>query len=72
MAFAKGDTAKSKELKADYYPEDLIYWAMDNVGNLKKVEKKLEEVIKSKEIRQIPKLKIKDRFFVETLVREHY
>ena len=71
-AFKKGDDATTKELRADYYPDDLIEWAIDNLKFVKMVEKAMAKTIRDKEPQTLPEQGNWDRRMTGILIREHY
>lgn len=71
-AFKNKDEKKQKELKADYYPENLIEFAVENIKTVVKFEKIFEEVVRTKSSCSLPDLEPGFKRYISILAREHY
>lgn len=71
-AFHSKDEKSQKELRADYYPENLIEFAQENLKFVSKLEMILEEVIKTNSSKSLPSFDPAFKRYIAILVREHY
>ena len=75
--FASGSTsnAKKEEIKReikDYYPEEMIEFAKENMKFVLRIEKILEAVIKEKTYKTLPDIDPGKKGFVSTLMNKNY